>query len=381
MTNEGDGVSPSKRFNSFAEFVEHKPMGWGGIDAGPYQTKLEEVKVPVLWEEVEKYYVPKDRWRIKELIPKEGFVILASVSGERKTWIALEMARCISTGENFLQKDEFSTQGCNVLYLDCENAKNELQRRGKQLGLNAHSEHKLYFFNDVDLNLNTDEGELWLMKAIEYFECGVVFIDTLRAVAGGLKEDKAEDVRAFFNRYRRLKDMGVCVIFLDHVRKPSYFEKKIPQKEHLLGSQDKTASVEVLLMLKAENGAETIEMYQRKNRLAKEIEPIKVLMTDYESENHERRTKLTFDGFIESKETQKAEAKRFILEFLEDDGKTTNDILNFIGREKKIGQRNIRDALRDLTESKEIEASRNGRQNYFTLVRSGETTLVEEEVW
>lgn len=334
------------------------------------------IKHPVPWSDLNKVEFPPDQWRIAGILPTEGFAIVSSIAGERKTWFCLEMAKCLSLNTNFLGDARFTTKGCNVLYVDCENALSELQRRGRQLGFVDDSPFELRIFNDKELNLNSDEGEAWLHTTIEYYNIKVVFIDTLRSVAAGLKEDKAEEVRAFYNRYRSLKDKGVVLVWLDHFRKPNNFEKRIPQKEHLIGSTDKTAGVEVLLMLKSDIGADEIQVYQRKNRLSKEVEPFRVSMIDEETPEG-RRTLLKYEGEIEEKETQKEEAKKYALEFLAEGGRTSNEILEAISSQQKIGHKNIRIALGELVAQGRIDVGRKGRQNYYFLV---EETPIEESL-
>jgi RecA-family ATPase len=90
-----------------------------------------------MWDEIDKREYEEQPWRIRNLIPKNGSTILASISGERKTWVALEMARSIAQGVNFLEHEGFSVEPGNVLFINAENAWNEIQRRGRQLGFNA----------------------------------------------------------------------------------------------------------------------------------------------------------------------------------------------------------------------------------------------------
>jgi hypothetical protein len=329
------------------------------------------------WKDLNKLQFPSQPWRINNLIPKEGSVIISSISGERKTWFALEMARCLSMGLPFLEEEMFKTEGCNVLYIDCENSLSELKRRCKQLGFEEDGPFKLYLFNGSDMNFSSEEGSAWLHAMIQYVGAKIVFVDTFRSVAGGLKEEKAEEIRTFFGKFRSLKDQGVTVIWLDHFRKPSNFEKKIPQKEHLLGSQDKTAGVEVLLMLRSESGSTELDVYQRKNRLSKEVEPFKIEMDDWFDDEDQLRTFLKYEGVIDEKETQKEEAKKYILELLSSEsGLVTKEIVGAVQEERKIGERNIRDALKELVSSDKLDVGKNGRQNYYFLPK--ETKDIEE---
>jgi len=348
--------------------VEEMNESWGPDE--------KEVDKLMEWKDLKKQEFPNHPWRVKNLIPKEGSAIISSISGERKTWLALEMAKCISTGLPFLEDEMFKTEGCTVLYVDCENSLSELKRRCNQLGFPEESTHRLYLFNGSDMNFNSDEGSAWLHAMIQYVGAQVVFVDTFRSVAGGLKEEKAEEIRTFFGRFRKLKDEGVTIIWLDHFRKPSNFEKKIPQKEHLLGSQDKTAGVEVLLMLRSEPGSNEIDVYQRKNRLSKEVEPFKIKMDDWLDENNEIKTFLRYEGVIDEKETQKEDAKKYILSLLSSvPGLVTKEVIEAVQDEKKIGERNIRDALKELCDSNKIDFGKNGKQNYYFLPKELEEPL------
>lgn len=330
-------------------------------------------KEPIPWSVLfNKKYI-ESRWRIKNLIPMEGMVILASVSGEKKTWIALEMARCISEGKDFLGQQCFVTEGAKVLYVDGENSQKEITRRGKQIGLDPECE-KLFFHPVDDLNLGNDEGAQDFIENIvikEGYE--VVFIDTLRAIAGALKEDKAEDVREFFNRFKKLKDLGIVVIFLDHLRKPSNLDGKLPKKEHLLGSQDKSASIEVLLMMKSDSGTNEINVYQRKNRLDKEINPFQIIMEDSD-EDDDKKTVFSYGGEIDSDDTKKEEAKELIYDILSDEHKrTTKEILDIL--KKKIGQKNTRNALKELVEEGMLEQEKMGKQNLYGIAQKYKQTM------
>ena len=273
---------------------------------------FEEANIPehITWCDLNKKVFPEQSWRIQSLIPKEGFVALASISGEKKTWVGMEMARCISSGINFLDQESFKTEGGNVLYLNAgENSENEIQRRGKQLGFSEESSNQLYIINSDKINLNQEEGAIWLQSFIEYYKIDVVFIDTFIAVAGGLKEDRSDEVRQFFNRFSNLKNKGVVLVWLMHLRKPNNVEGKGPKKEQLLGSQDKTGNLEVLLMIKSEAGSKEINCYQRKNRLANEIDPFQMILEDTLDRNGNKRSSLIYGGQIEEQENKTEEAK------------------------------------------------------------------------
>jgi hypothetical protein len=162
-----------------------------------------------------------------------------------------------------------------------------------------------------------------------------------------------------------------------HLRKPSHFEGKTPKKEQLLGSQDKTASVEVLLMLHSESGGDEINIYQRKNRLGKEEEPFKIVMKDSIDEFNKVKTTFEYGGLIEDAESKKDQAKEMIVGVLEEGGgKTTNEILEITS--KQIGSKNTRLALLDLVKDGLLKLDKKGKSNYYILRKENEELLETE---
>lgn len=350
-------IDANDEIDSVQKFVLNQMLH----DESQYKKKYELQAIP--WGQLNKMDFPVQRWRIKNLIPLEGFVILAGISGEGKSWSALEMAKCISSGENFLGEDGFPTEKGNVLYVDMEMPRFEIQRRSRQLQITGEN---LYLLSGDEFNLN--DGIETDLQSLKYFihdnNISVVFIDTFRAVAGGLKEERAEEVRTFFNRLKEFKDKGVVFVFLDHFRKPSRFEGKVPKKENLFSSQDKVASVEILLMLQKDEASEEINVYQRKNRLGLEIKPFKMIITDSIDSYGNTKTEIKFGGFIEDGETKKVQAKELIVRMLTEGGKTRKEILS-LALEEKIGEKNTSDALREMEKSGEINSTKKGRENFY----------------
>src|SRR3989344_5816461 len=141
-------------------------------------------------------------------------------------------------------------------------AQSEVQRRGKLLGIDK-TDSLWLVKREIDF-CGDDSNIEWLFELIQRQKVKVVILDTFRAFAGGMEEGKAELIRQFFNNLKPLKDQGVSVIILDHTRKPNRFEGQAPKKEQLFASQDKVASVEILLMLKSNAGSDDIFVYQLK---------------------------------------------------------------------------------------------------------------------
>lgn len=319
---------------------------------------------PEKWGELNKKQFNPAKWRIKDILPWEGYVILAGVSGDRKTWLALEMAKSVALGIPFVGNKDFSSEPGAVLYIDSEMSQSELQRRCRLLGFDD-SQNDIFISNGVDLNLNDNTRVPQLIELIKDKDIKLVVIDTLRASAGGLKEEKAEEVRMYFNRFKEIKSMGVVVVFLDHFRKPNHFEGKVPKKEHLFSSQDKTACVEGLIMIQTDDGSDETKVYQRKNRLGPEFKPFTVKMEDiFDKDFNLESIKISYLGEMDENGNKKEEAMECALIILEEGEMTVKQLLSRI---KGVGERNIRDALKDLVVSKILVQDKKGKEHIYRL--------------
>ncbi|MFA5792169.1 MAG: AAA family ATPase [Candidatus Paceibacterota bacterium] len=338
------------------------------LPEGGEKHKKEIKIITISFSDFSKLELPKDRWLIENLIPKEGFITIASPSGEKKTWLALSMAGSIANGTDFLGNSDFKTIKSRVLYIDEEMGDEEIQRRGNLLGL-GDTENIILSRRNY-LNFNDEEGEQIkeLFALVERENIKAIFIDTFRSVAGGLKEDKAEDIREYFDKFRPFKNMGVAVIFLDHCRKPTHFEGLIPKKEQLLGSQDKLASIEALIMIKAEEVSGDILCYIRKSRNGKEYLPFRIGMNDeFDEQCQTTKIKLIYKGKLEERETVIDNAKRIILDLLlSSPGMKRKEIISTL-KEKHMGTRNISEAIRALEKEGEISFTRVGRENFYKI--------------
>lgn len=330
------------------------------------------------WDEIDYLEFPDNSWRIKGLLPLEGFVIMAGVSGEGKTFVSFKMADDLTMPRPFLNEQSFPVVGCSVLYIDAEMSKSELQRRGRQLGFSEKREHELLFISRNELNLKDDkEGTSdgddlgRVLEIIKKHNVKVVFVDTLRAVAGGMEENKAEEVRKFFNRFKPLKDMGVCVVFLDHLRKSYGPKQSEPQKDNLLASQDKTASVEVLLMLQKKPSEPIITVHQRKNRLGPESASFDIRMYDTSMEADKNHTVLEFAGTHDDVKSVIEKAKASALLALKENDMTRQELIKHVTAEIGVGKRSVHVALKALSEGKLVGVEKVGKQHKYSTNTGG----------
>jgi len=338
------------------------------------KTQNDNIKI-LSWSDFDKVEFPKERWRVENLIPLEGRVIIAAPSGEKKSWVAMAMAQNIAAGTPFLGHSQFATKQGSVLYVENETPQYDMQRRGRQLGFHTVGQH-IWYLNQDSLNFNDQATIQQLAHFVDKCNIKVIFVDTLRSVSGGLKEEKAEEVRLFFNRFKSFTNSGIAIIFIDHCRKPQAFESKArPKKEQVLGSQDKVAAVEGLIMLRSDQDSDLIFIYSIKNKAGKEFKPFKIQMADQTTPEGEK-TILTYAGEIKEQILKIAQAKEYIFGYLQEqeqpaDAKT---IIKAIGG--KVGKSNIEKALLEMREKEEIQFEKKGNK-FLYWPTSGED-IVEE---
>jgi DNA-binding HxlR family transcriptional regulator len=77
------------------------------------------------------------------------------------------------------------------------------------------------------------------------------------------------------------------------------------------------------------------------------------------------KTTLTYNGDLDDDSTKKEDAKPIIQRLLTVSQKTTNELIAVL--QKEVGSRNVRQALKELEESKTIESRRKGREKQYFL--------------
>jgi hypothetical protein len=316
------------------------------------------------WREFNSLEFPENPWRIEKLIPEFGITIIGAPSGGKKSWVGLDMARSIVSGLAFLGM--YNTKKGNVLYIEQETPQEEVQRRGRQLRLNELDGVWIASSKDAPLNLNNDNTIKQLTEFVNLNNISTVFIDTLRSVAGGLKEEKAEEIRMFFNRFKSLAEHGVAVIILDHTRKPRQFENRTkPMIDQILGSQDKIASATNVLMLGTSKENNSLTLFQMKLKSGKEEKPFTIIMRDEDEGGINQKTYLEYGGSFDEEQLKVEKAKDTIKVYLEEEGikKTAKEIIEALSKE--IGKSNVEIALKSMREHEEIGYKKDGNAYYY----------------
>jgi hypothetical protein len=149
---------------------------------------------------------------VDRLLPKNAITVLFGRGGIGKTWLAMDLARCIGGGLPFLGLD---TKKTPVIYIDFENPIAVLNNRTQKLG-----EAEGVFFwlanDEIKKAPKLDSPDWELYKTLPHGS--VLIFDTLRA-SQSKDEDKSMDMANVLGRLKELRDLGFTIMLLHHTAK------------------------------------------------------------------------------------------------------------------------------------------------------------------
>lgn len=209
---------------------------------------------------------PEPTYTVPNLLPA-GLTILAGHPKIGKSWLCLQLARSIATGQPLMGED---VDRGGVLYLALEDSpirlQTRLQRQSWPADVNGNMHVMLYNqFAEQIGDLNHPEGCVVLARYIEHYKPRLVVIDTLSRAFGGdqnvvnIMTDALAPVHAMAHTY------GCAVVLVDHHTKKTTSADAV---HNILGSIAKGAIADTLLGLYRQRG----ESYARLLVTGRDIE-------------------------------------------------------------------------------------------------------------
>jgi len=253
-------------YKNAKEFYEYEKVQTGG--------KNPDEKYKLIWEDdLQNSEIEEKEWLIDKLIPHKAVCVLTGKRGTMKTFLALQMAYSVATGNEFLGK--FHTQQGGVLYLDKENGLNIMKKRTKMIksGLNLDAPSKIGFicFSQLKIDKNTDIWEI--EKEIQKNEIKLLIVDTYRRAISFDENDAGAVSQLFVDNLRPIAERSdFSILLIHHNRKSgSGFGDEM---DEIRGSSDLANYADIIL--KTERKGTNLVLKQLKNRNAQEEEPIKI---------------------------------------------------------------------------------------------------------
>lgn len=320
---------------------------YGKIEVDKFSNEEEKRKgKPLLVADILNMEFIDEQFLIEKLIPQKSLCVLSGYPESGKSWIILELARSVASGTSFLEK--YRTQQENVLIVDEETGKQELQRRMKLLKFDPNL--PIYFFSQEGFKVDNREDLKCLLKIVEEKQIKLIIFDPFVAIHSK-KENEAQEMQKVMESLQKFNLGGATVIFAHHHRKQLGWGKTSPSQS-LRGSSVLFGRVDSHLVVekKSEKKEEIVLLItQEKLRKGKKITPFQIKLTETSNEG----LKLKYIGKYEGKKKKIEQVKEVILAVLFQEKLTRKETLKKI--ENIAGQKNLDQAFAQLKRSGKIE--------------------------
>jgi RecA-family ATPase len=155
--------------------------------------------------------LPEVPFYVKDWLPKRGKSMLYGPRKTGKSYLCLQLARCIGSGEDFLG---LPTRQGKVLYVQFELGEEILQHRMREETKKDYAD--VFVGTDFSMKLDKEVGKQRLWRALEAVEPDVLILDPkIKMISGD--ENVAHDMQVVCDYLDGLIEAFHCSIFvMDH---------------------------------------------------------------------------------------------------------------------------------------------------------------------
>ncbi len=290
-------------------------------------------------------------WLVEDLIPSGGSAIVVAKRESYKTWLALHIAKCITEGLPLW--GAIPTHKSKVLYISNDDPARSFQKRLDVFNFNGD----LYVYHPAlpTFSIEQDNGSFESVKElVEKEKIGLVIVDILRNTHN--KDSNTDkDSKIVLEKFKELRknNPNLVFIFLIHPSKEQSFEKRFSrrQSEEAVGSYYWEAAVDTVLSLTktVEEDADQVVITVTKNKQSEErIKPFIGVRRKGTGP-----VEFIYEESIPDK-LKIEQANEYILEILEKENYTRQQILDSVVASKICGSRLAEEALKGLSNQKLI---------------------------
>lgn len=301
---------------------------------------------------------PANRWLVNKLIPFNGISCISGKPKVGKSILTLHLAICIASGIKFL--DEFESEQGGVLLISKEDPEWLIQERIK--ALTSQTDLPIKFLTDPQLFLDSDKYINQIISIVEQNNLKVIIIDSFRRIFKG-DENSSQVVAEVHNIFKTLLEKEITLIFIHHHGKEGFFKRDAG--DQLRGSSDILAMLDSLLMVERKD-IERLKITQPVLRAAKPIEPLLVQFPDLDSGN----SIFKFLGYIEEDKEKIELAKEDVLALLQQGKYNQSTIIKNLSTNDKHKATTIKNAIKELYQSKRINCTTEGKEKIYFLSSS-----------
>ncbi len=294
---------------------------------------------------------------VDKMIPERAITAITADSGKGKSMFALIIAYHIAKGEKIF--GEFEVKQNKVLIIDQEMDSDIIHERYKSV-FKEEKESQIDFIYEQSLQIDDNNHYQDLIRLIKQNNYKVIIFDTLTNLHN--KSENSADEMKEVNR--RLLDLinqtGVSIIYLHHHKKRQQGE--LYSQSSSRGSTEIIAKVASHLLIDSKVSIDAecdisiteLTIQQEKARRPERIN--KIGLKIFYDQNL-KQTHWEYIGEVKNNEKKIEQAKDFIKEELRNNSWLSIENLKNSASEKKIdiGEKNLREACRELVKNMEIQ--------------------------
>ena len=284
------------------------------------QTATEELKLkPIRIDELLVKELPEVQWTIDQLIPESGLAVLSAPPSHHKTWLALYFAIQVANGEMVF--DRFSTNKCNVLFVEEDTNERLIASRVKKLS-SPSNDSSLHFLFRCGLKFDNSRMMDEFIVFIKDNNIKFVVFDSLIQFHSR-DENVNKDMAMVFSPLKKITNLGVSVLVLHHHRKESGDEDNMSWRDR---SQSLRGASMILSLLNSHLVVHRQSQNKSILRQTKLWEREEMKPLEFELNDEGERVVIKCLGLREQEKDKKTLAKETILANLNEEPLTRNQL-------------------------------------------------------
>lgn len=205
-----------------------------------FNKKPSTIKASTFKDLLDKNFPNKDSYIDPNILPKGSTMGVYGDSKVGKSFLLLNTAKALATGENLYDIKEMPTKESRVLFVEQEVGDYKLQDRVyrvcRKMDLKKMHDNLFYVSKVPELQLDTYEGQQILKDLINDVEPNVLILDPIGKLHGYEENSNSQigDLFKTFEECKKIKpDKDLSVIFSHHTRKPAGYVPGAPKYDPL----------------------------------------------------------------------------------------------------------------------------------------------------
>jgi KaiC/GvpD/RAD55 family RecA-like ATPase len=357
-----DDTELETAFNSIANKEQEKRNG--NVQSNP------KIKIISLKELMAKTDI-EERYLVNDLILEGSINVISGHPGVGKTWVMLEMARSVASGNKFL--DQFDTLQGAVLIIDAESGESKIKKRMTLMKVN--DELPIFLASLQGIKVDDQNTSNFILGEAKRLGIKFLIFDPFSAIHSK-NENSSDEMQKVMEALQEFTLNGITVLFLHHHRKES---SQYPNSnaQGLRGSSLILSRVDSMSIITSKDEGQSIRIKfsQEKMRSKRKLKPFDIFLDE-----NEFGVDMKYAGEVGTDMGKFDLALELIPEILlVEGGKTTKEILELAKEAEEIGDKTMLMAIKKLVDVKTILKTKQGKENFYTHARLLKNTEIKEE--